>query len=62
MRESSRAQSAGQPFTSWLDWAGQHPGFVLLGTLLVAALLTTGLPTQNQPTSDTSGEEDPLFI
>ena len=50
------------PLTGWFNWAEQHPGFVVLGALLVAVLaLNQSLKTVAIDT-DSSDEEVPLFI
>jgi hypothetical protein len=46
----------------WLDWAGRHPGLVLLGTLVVAILALSESPEPEDSELDASGEEVPLFI
>ncbi len=61
MWKSNEGKSPGQDLTGWLSWAGRHPGVVLLGSLLLAALLTRNQP-RRQPEADTSAEEVPLFI
>jgi hypothetical protein len=62
MRQSNGTQPADPRVTSWLEWAGRHPGVVLLGTLLLAALLTPTQPSRNQPEADAGSEDVPLFI
>jgi hypothetical protein len=47
---------------SWLDWAGRHPGLVLLGSLAVAVLACSNSPEPTDTELDASGEEVPLFI
>jgi len=47
---------------SLLDWAGRHPGAVLLATLFVAAVLLVREPTRPRPDVDQAGDEVPLFI
>jgi len=48
--------------SGWWDWAGHHPGWVLLGGLLLGILtLTRPAPSPEQPKDD-EGEEVPLFI
>jgi hypothetical protein len=47
---------------SWLNWAGRHPGAVLLATLFVAAALLVREPTRPHPDLDHAGDEVPLFI
>ncbi len=46
----------------WLNWAGRHPGVMVFGTLLVAALLLAREPSKPLPEVDSAGEEVPLFI
>jgi hypothetical protein len=46
----------------WLKWAGHHPGWVLLGGLLLGILAMRGsLHPPEQPRDD-EDEEVPLFI
>jgi hypothetical protein len=46
----------------WLNWAGRHPGFVVLGALVVAILAFTKSPETRDVESDPGDEEVPLFI
>jgi hypothetical protein len=61
-------QSHGQParpqerHTGWLEWAEQHPGFVLLGALVVAILAFRRPSRAIDVQPETTGEEVPLFI
>jgi hypothetical protein len=56
--EEVRSQSG----MGWLDWAGRHPGLVLLGSLAVAMLASSKSPETTDTELDASGEEVPLFI
>jgi hypothetical protein len=51
-----------KPRTGWFNWAEQHPGWVVLGALVVAILaLNKSLKTPDlEP--DPGDEEVPLFI
>ena len=46
--------------TGWLNWAGQHPGVLLLGALVMAILALRGSPRIKD--RDPSDEEVPLFV
>jgi len=46
----------------WMDWAGRHPGIVLLGALAVAILAVQDMPKAEEASFDSSDEEVPLFI
>ncbi len=46
----------------WLKWAEDHPGIVLLGTLVVATLLLARPTTKPAVEMDQASEEVPLFI
>lgn len=48
--------------SSLLDWAGRHPGTVLLATFFVAAVLLMSEPARPRPDLDQAGDEVPLFI
>jgi hypothetical protein len=48
--------------TGWLDWAGRHPGLLLLGTLVVTVLAFSESTGPEDSELDASGEEVPLFI
>ena len=46
----------------WLNWAAHHPGWVLLGGVLLGILtMRQSPPSPQQPRND-EGEEVPLFI
>jgi hypothetical protein len=45
-----------------LDWAGRHPGAVLLATLLVGAALLVHESTRPRPDLDQASDEVPLFV
>jgi hypothetical protein len=45
-----------------LDWAQQHPGTLVVGALLVAALLTAPAARKSPPQIDLAAEDVPLFI
>jgi hypothetical protein len=62
MREERVVEIRSEHGTGWLDWAGRHPGLVLLGTLVVAILAFSGSPEPADSELDASGEEVPLFI
>jgi len=49
-----------EPQAGWMNWALQHPGFVVLGAL-VLAILTLGKSSTTGDT-DTSNEDVQLFI
>jgi hypothetical protein len=48
--------------TGWFNWAGRHPGVVLLGALVMAFLALQESPCHEDIERDTSDEEVPLFI
>jgi len=58
----NKADLARKRISTWIEWAEHHPGLLLFGTILVAALFFT--PTTDQPRLevDPGGEEVPLFI
>jgi len=64
MREqaSDKAPIESQRHTGWFNWAGRHPGVVLLGALVMAILALSESPGTEDIERDTSGEEVPLFI
>lgn len=64
MREPQAGAEGSQPQgeTGWLDWAGSHPGLLLLGSLAVAILACCNSPEPADTELDASGEEVPLFI
>ena len=62
MWESEGGASASRGLTGWLEWAGRHPGVILLGSLVLAALLTASQPRQARREADAGAEEVPLFI
>ena len=65
---SMREQAADKPpteserHTGWFNWAGRHPGVVLLGALVMAILALSESPGPEDIERDPSGEEVPLFI
>jgi hypothetical protein len=62
MREQPLGETRLQGGIGWLDWAGRHPGLVLLGSLAVAILAYWESPPPPDTELDASGEEVPLFI
>jgi len=46
----------------WWRWARKHPGTLLLGAVVLAALVAPPLWTRQQPVVDTDPDETPLFI
>jgi hypothetical protein len=51
----------GKPI-GWINWAGRHPGIVLLGALAMAILTLQKSPGTLEPEYESSDEEVPLFI
>jgi hypothetical protein len=51
-----------EPLSGLLNWAKQHPGFVLLGALAVAILAFNESPKTHDLEPDLSDEDVPLFI
>jgi hypothetical protein len=45
----------------WWRWARRHPGTLLVGAVVLAALLAPPWARQ-QPVADTDADETPLFI
>ncbi|HEV2178057.1 MAG TPA: hypothetical protein VGW33_12800 [Terriglobia bacterium] len=43
-------------------WVRQHPGSLVVGAALLAALLASRPRTTAPPSADTDAEETPLFI
>jgi hypothetical protein len=62
MREQQTGETRPERGTGWLDWAGRHPGLVLLGSLTIAILAYRNSPEPEDTELDASGEEVPLFI
>jgi hypothetical protein len=64
MREqaSDKAPIESERHTGWFNWAGRHPGVVLLGALVMAFLALQESPSHEDVERDTSDEEVPLFI
>ena len=50
-----------RPSRLW-KWAWQHPGTVMVGAMLLAALLVPRPHVKNQPPIDIDADETPLFI
>jgi hypothetical protein len=48
--------------TGWFNWAGRHPGVVLLGALVMAILALPKSPRTGDIEPDLGDEEVPLFI
>jgi hypothetical protein len=46
----------------WWRWARRHPGTLLLGAAVLAALLAPPRWAGKQPVVDTDKDETPLFI
>jgi hypothetical protein len=46
----------------WWGWARKHPGTLLLGAVVLAALLAPPAWARQQPVADTDADETPLFI
>jgi hypothetical protein len=46
----------------WWRWAREHPGTLLLGAMVLAALVAPPSWTRQQPVADTDPDETPLFI
>lgn len=64
MREQAAGEEAVriERHTGWLEWAGRHPGVVLLGALAMAILALNDPPRTESVECDANGEEVPLFI
>jgi len=62
MREQQAGEIRPARGNGWLDWAGHHPGLVLLGSLAVAILAFRNSPEPADTELDANGEEVPLFI
>jgi hypothetical protein len=43
-------------------WARKHPGALLLGAVILAALIAPPPWPRQQPVADTDADETPLFI
>ena len=50
----------GKPI-GWINWAGRHPGIVLLGALAMTILTFQKSPGTMEPEHESSDEEVPLF-
>ena len=65
---SMRIQTAGEggvevgKLIGWIDWAGRHPGIVLLGALVTVILSAQMSPTGAETESAACNDEVPLFI
>jgi len=46
----------------WWRWARQHPGTLLLGAVVLAALLVPHPWTKHRPAAEADVDETPLFI
>ena len=46
----------------WWRWALKHPGTLLLGAMVLAALVAPSSWARQQPVADTDPDETPLFI
>ena len=46
----------------WINWAGRHPGIVLLGVLVMAILTVQHSPKIEDTEHGSSDEQVPLFI
>jgi len=46
----------------WWRWALKHPGTLLLGAMVLAALLAPPPWARQEPVADTHPDETPLFI
>jgi hypothetical protein len=63
-----RVQTAGNggvgagKLIGWVDWAGRHPGIVLLGALVTVILSSRMSPRGRQIDDDLPDDEVPLFI
>ena len=64
MREQSNGTAAieSEYHTHWFNWAGRHPGVVLLGALVMAIMALQKPPCKKDIEHDSGGEEVPLFI
>ena len=58
----SKTLFGGFSWPRWWRWARQHPGTVLLGAMVLAALLVPHPWTRQRAAADTDPDETPLFI
>jgi len=59
---NSKASPWSMALRPLLDWAQHHPGTLVVGALLVAALLAAPAARKSAPQVDVSAEDVPLFI
>lgn len=64
MREQTDDKAAieSEHHAHWFNWAGRHPGVVLLGALVMAIIALQKSPGTEDIEHDPGGEEAPLFI
>ena len=49
-------------YTDWVKWAGRHPGYFLLGALVMALVSLQQSPNAQDVEINSSADAVPLFI